>query len=178
MDTVFIDSDWLYPIQLLRNHMNWQMIDISRRHKQYIQCCSSNPWPIVRHALWTKEGMARVCMFPLGSYGDYKGLLKIASLDQVAEFFRFSTRTPSILARVGKAKCKWCTQKSTSRGPLRNPLCLGFPNQLQPVKCEGVAPTQESNLITTYGSKARLANRVKENLALYGRLQVLLNTHT
>ena len=115
--------------------------------------------------------MARVCMFPLGSYGDYKGLLKIASLDQVAEFFRFSTRTPSILARVEKAKCKWCTQKSTSRGPLRNPLCLGFPNQLQPVKCEGVAPTQESNLITTYGSKARLANRVKENLALYGRLQ-------
>ena len=106
------------------------------------------------------------CMFPLGSCGGYKGLLKIASLDQAAEFFRFSTRTPSILARVEKAKYKWCIQKSTSRGPLRNPLCLGFPNQLQPVKFEGVAPTQESNLITTYGSKARLANIVKEKPGL------------
>ena len=115
------------------------------------------------------------CMFPLGSCRGYKGLLKIASLDEAAEFFRFSTRIPSILPRVENAKCKWCTQISTSRGPLRNPLCLWFPNQLQPVKC-GVAPTQESNLITTYGSKARLANRVKENLALYGRLHDLLNT--
>ena len=106
------------------------------------------------------------CMFPLGSCRGYKGLLKIASLDEAAEFFRFSTRTPSILPRVENAKCKWCKQISTSRGPLRNPLCLWFPNQLQPVKCEEVAPTQESNLITTYGSKARLANGVKEKPGL------------
>ena len=103
MDTVFIDSDWLYPIQLLRNHMNYTTLASTNN---IFSAALQNHGPIVRHALWTKEGIAGDCMFPLGSCGGYKGLLKIASLDQAAEFFRFSTRTPSILARVEKAKCK------------------------------------------------------------------------